>query len=64
MSNHADIAMGVDEAFESRAGEKDNVEAVGAGDQGMMFGYATNETEEYMPLPIAMAHRLSRRLQK
>lgn len=57
-----DIAMGVDEAFESRSGEKDEVEAVGAGDQGMMFGFATNETEEYMPLPIAMAHRLSRRL--
>lgn len=57
-----DIAMGVDEALESRAGEKDNVEAVGAGDQGMMFGYATNESEEFMPLPIAMAHRLSRRL--
>lgn len=58
----SDIAMGVNEAFESRSGEKDNVEAVGAGDQGMMFGYATNESEEYMPLPIAMAHRLSRRL--
>ena len=58
----ADIAMGVDEALESRQGEKDEVEAVGAGDQGMMFGYATNETEEYMPTPIAMAHRLSRRL--
>ena len=58
----ADIAMGVDEALESRKGEKDEVEAVGAGDQGMMFGFATNETDAYMPLPIHMAHRLSRRL--
>ena len=58
----SDIAMGVDEALESRQGQKDDVEAVGAGDQGMMFGYATNETEEFMPAPIAMAHRLSRRL--
>ena len=57
-----DIAQGVDEAFESRKGERDEVEAVGAGDQGMMFGFATNETDAYMPLPIYMAHKLSRRL--
>ncbi|MGL4730706.1 MAG: methionine adenosyltransferase [Clostridium sp.] len=57
-----DIAQGVDEAIEKRGQEKCEVESVGAGDQGMMFGFASKETPEYMPLPIAMSHRLSRRL--
>lgn len=58
----ADIAMGVDEALESKDGNSEINDKIGAGDQGMMFGYATNETSEYMPMPISLAHRLSRRL--
>ena len=58
-----DIAMGVDKALEAKLTDS-QIEAIGAGDQGMMFGYATNETDEYMPYPIHLAHRLSRQLSK
>ena len=57
-----DIAMGVDTALEARDGDMDEADAIGAGDQGMMFGYATNETESYMPLPVYLAHGLTRQL--
>lgn len=61
-----DIAMGVDKALEAKESNMtdEEIESIGAGDQGMMFGYATNETEEYMPYPISLAHKLARQLTK
>lgn len=61
-SQSPDIAMGVNEALESRKGTKEDFNEIGAGDQGMMFGFACDETKEYMPMPITLSHKITKKL--
>lgn len=59
-----DIALGVDKSFEAKSGASDRYDEIGAGDQGIIFGYASNQTDEYLPLPIYLAHKLTKGLTK